>query len=333
MTRPVFEDYTLPPYVDIDKFREYPVKISKAPWILPAALSLPVDKTNVPGVVLVHGLGPHDREESIGPNKPFRDLAWGLVTRGIAVLRYDKRTLVYAAQLAAIEGGFTTRHATIDDALAGVELLRGNLNIDPKRLYVLGHSFGGTLLPRIAKRDSGIAGLISLAAHTRPLEDVLLEQITLAAALDGKVTPAEVAHLERFKRQVAKVKDPKLSPRTPKNELPLGFGAAYWLDLRGYHPGQAAKKLKIPMLILHGGRDHQVTDTDISGWTSHLTGRDAVTFKTYPSCNHLMSPGQGASTRAEYYEPGKVAQEVIDDIANWILQGPVRSVPSQVLPK
>ena len=68
---------------------------------LPATLTLPrravEEGRRVPCVVLVHGSGPHDRDEAIGPNRPFRDLAWGLAARGIATLRYDKRTYVYRA--------------------------------------------------------------------------------------------------------------------------------------------------------------------------------------------------------------------------------------------
>lgn len=63
-------------------------------------LSLPdIASAKVPAVVLVHGSGPADMDESIGANKPFRDIAEALSAQGIAVLRYDKRTKIYGKQL------------------------------------------------------------------------------------------------------------------------------------------------------------------------------------------------------------------------------------------
>ncbi|KLU58747.1 hypothetical protein CEB3_c47640 [Peptococcaceae bacterium CEB3] len=63
-------------------------------------LSLPDNCcSKVPAVVLVHGSGPADMDESIGANKPFRDIAEALSAKGIAVLRYDKRTKIYGKQM------------------------------------------------------------------------------------------------------------------------------------------------------------------------------------------------------------------------------------------
>jgi dienelactone hydrolase len=111
--------------------------------------------------VLVHGSGPQDRDETIGPNKPFRDLAWGLASQGIAVLRYEKRTKKHAMKLVLIKNTITVKQETIDDALAAVALLRKTERIDPNRIFVLGHSLGGMLIPRIGARDPDVAHWIS----------------------------------------------------------------------------------------------------------------------------------------------------------------------------
>ena len=172
--------------------------------------------------------------------------------------------------------------------------------IDPKRIFVLGHSLGGMLLPRIGKAKDGIAGFISLAGSTRPMEDLVLEQTRYILSLDGKLSPEAQKKLKEIEQQVANVKSAKLSEDTPKSELPLGVPAKYWLDLRGYDPATSAKELSKPMLILQGERDYQVTMEDFAGWKKALGSRKDVTFISYPKLNHLFMEGEGKSTPAEY---------------------------------
>ena len=140
-------------------------------------------------MILVHGSGPHDRDETIGPNKPFRDLAHGLASQGIAVLRYEKRTKEHPVRMAMSVNTITVKEETIDDAVAAFEALKSQEKIDPKRIFVLGHSLGGTLLPRIGKAKDGIAGFISLAGSTRPMEDLVLEQTRYILSLERETIP------------------------------------------------------------------------------------------------------------------------------------------------
>jgi hypothetical protein len=311
-------EYKPPSYVDLESFREREVTVGTGEWALPGTLTIPTGDGPFPAVVLVHGSGPHDRDETIGPNKPFRDLTWGLASRGIAVLRYEKRTKVYAQKLASKKGDFTVKDETIEDALSAVSLLRRNEGIDAEGIFVLGHSLGGMLVPRIGALDPKIAGLIVMAGTTRPLEDVILDQMTYVFSLDGKISREETKQLERIKEQVAKVKDPNLSVDVPASELPFNTPASYWLDLRGYDPVEAAKDLKQPMLILQGGRDYQVTMEDFRRWREGLSSRGDVRFKIYPKLNHLFIEGEGKCTPAEYQRVGHVAEEVIEDISNWV---------------
>lgn len=317
--KPVGE-YKPPEYADLGSFKESEIIVGKGgEWELPGTLAVPNGDGPFPAVVLVHGSGPNDRDETLGPHKPFRDLAWGLATRGVAVLRYDKRTLVHRGKVGGADD-FTVKDEVIDDALAAVELLRRTKRIDTKRIFVLGHSLGGKLVPRIGKRGPDIAGLISMAGATRPTEDLLLEQIPYLLSLDGDLSERDKEKLETLKKQVARVRDPDLSPTTPASELPLGIPASDWLDLRGYNPAEAAKSLDMPMLILQGARDYQVTVEDFEGWKKHLSNRADVTFKLYPKLNHhfMVGTGQGKSTPSEYDIPENIALEVIEDIAGWI---------------
>ena len=311
--------YSAPDYVQQGLFKELEVTVGAGEWKLPGVLSLPNGDGPFPGVVLIHGSGPNDRDETLGPNKPFRDLAWGLASRGVAVLRYDKRTKVYAAQIAKISNSLTVKEEVLDDALAAVSLLKSTAKISPKRIFVLGHSLGGTLIPRIGKLDDHLAGLIVMAGATRPLEDVMLEQVTYLSTLNGPPSAQSKERIAELRRQVATVKSATLSLNTPASALPLGMPlAAYWLDLRGYCPAELAKSLNQPMLILQGGRDYQSTKVEYDGWVKALSGKPEVTFRFYPKLNHLFMEGSGKSTPVEYERRGPVSRQTIDDVAAWI---------------
>jgi len=95
---------------------------------------------------------------------------------------------------------------------------------------------------------------------------------------------------------------------------------SYWKDLDAYSATATAAKLTMPMLILQGERDYQVTAQDVQAWRDALRGHAGVTIKTYPTLNHLYQPGEGKSTPAEYQKAGHIPAFVLDDIAAWIKQ-------------
>jgi dienelactone hydrolase len=312
------DDFKGPLYADSSLFHEVELTINAGGrWALPATLTLPVGDGPFPGVVLVHGSGPHDRDETIGPNKPLRDLAWGLATRGVAVLRYVKRTREHPFRL-LLGPALTIKEETIDDAVAAAALLGKQKGIDPKRVFVLGHSQGAFAAPRIGVEAPEVAGLVLLAGNSRPLEDLVLEQYTYLLALDGKMSERNKALLKTIEEQVKLVKDGKVRADTPARKLPLGLSAAWWLAMKAYDPKAAGSRYKKPMLVLQGERDYQVTMVDFAGWKKALAGRRDVTFKSYPSLNHLFMEGKGRSTPAEYGRAGHVAREVVDDVAAWV---------------
>jgi hypothetical protein len=306
-----------PEYSKPGLFKTEEVTVGKGDWQLPGTLALPLAGNKVPGLVLVHGSGPNDRDESIGPQKPFRDLAEGLASRGIAVLRYEKRTRYAAAKLGKIVN-FTVQDESVDDALAAAEFLRTRPEIDPARVFVLGHSLGGYLIPRIGRRDPGLAGLIALAGAARPLEDMVVEQYLYLASLQGN-PPGSQAQIEKAKKDAERIKALRADTPLGPGESILAGPASYWLDLKGYDPANEARALKQPMLILQGERDYQVTMTDFSLWKEALKGRPDVRLRSFPALNHLFEAGEGKSAPAEYMaKPSHVAPEVIDEIAAWI---------------
>lgn len=316
-TQPGTTAYTTPTYVDTASFTEQEVFVGDGDRKLPATLTLPNGNGPFPAVVLVHGSGANDRDETIGPTKPFKDLAWGLASKGIAVLRYEKRTMQYPSELAARED-ITVQDETINDAVDAVRLLRGSAKVDPDKVYVVGHSLGAMLAPRIAGQVAAagkpLRGAVLLAANARNLLDIIAEQVDYLASLDGKVDDAEAKQVETVKGQIATIRAGGLKT----GESSLGAFQAYWSDLIKYDQVATAKSLDIPMLLLQGERDYQVTMADFNLWKEALSARPDVTLKSYPDLNHMFIPGQGKSTPSEYDKPGSVSPEVVDDVAAWI---------------
>lgn len=314
-------DESAPPYADPALYTEQEVKISSGSFNLPGTLTMPKGEGPFPAVILVHGSGSNDRDESLGPNRPFRDLAWGLASKGIAVLRYDKRTLIYAEKSADPIENLTVKEESMDDALAAAALLRTTPGIDPQKVFILGHSLGGMLTPRIVAQDSELAGAIIMAGNTRPLEDLMVVQTSYLAEADGTVSLAEKNQIDIVKKLVRNIKALTESQRGEKGLFILGAPAAYWLDLRSYNPVETARTLIQPLLILQGERDYQVTfKEDFQGWKDGLAELTQVTFKSYAQLNHLfmVGTGTGDSTAEEYAIPGHIPPEVIADIAAWI---------------
>jgi fermentation-respiration switch protein FrsA (DUF1100 family) len=311
-----FPEWTPPGYSFQEAFVEIDIVMGRE-WSLPGTLTLPVGDGPFPAVVLVHGSGPQDRDETLGPNKPFRDLAWGLASQGIAVLRYDKRTLVHSERLLDRIDYITIQEETVEDALLAVVLLRQTDLIDPQRIFVLGHSLGGMLVPLIGAGDTDIAGFIIMAGAALPWEDKIFEQVSYILNLDGPPTQEQQQYLNLLGKQVDQIKNLEITSDTPPDEL-LGLPSSYWLALRDYDPAEHAKTLKRPTLILQGGRDYQVTEEDFNCWKQALERESWAEFILYPSLNHLFISGEGIITPAEYSEPGHVAEEVVDDILDFI---------------
>ena len=304
--------YVPPSYANPNTFTEIELIVETGDWKLSAILTLPQKDKPCPAVVLVHGSGPQDRDETIGPNKPFKDLAWGLASRGIAVLRYEKRTKQYGGK--SLKEGFTVNEETIEDAISAVELLLQRKEIDESKIFLLGHSLGGMLAPRIVMNTGRLKGIIMLAGTIRDLLDLIARQTKYLASLDDKIDEKEAKQIEDVENEVNIIRSLKIE----KNENILGAPGSYWLDLMNYNPLETAKKLNIPILILQGDRDYQVTVEDFKGWQEGLKSKDKVTFKLYRGLNHLFMHGDGKPNPDEYYKVGNVSQEVIEDIAEWI---------------
>ncbi len=290
---PAQAPYAPPPYAAKDAVRR-DVTVGNAPWALPGELVLPAGAGPFPAVVLVHGSGPGDRNESIGPNRPFEDLALGLAANGIAVLRYDKRTNVHGKEVVADIAHFTVMEESIDDAVLAVKLLEATKEIDPKRVFVLGHSLGGQLVPRVAEAEPSVAGIIVAAGSTRPLGDMIVEQMRYMAGLHGGPSTEEQGKIDEMTKAAARIRDIQHGASAKPDEVLIGAAPAYWIDLGSYDAPALAAKLGKPTLVLQGGRDYQVTKVDLANWKTALEKSPHAKFAMYPKLNHLFIAGDGA---------------------------------------
>ena len=281
---------------------------------LPGTLAMPKGDGPFPAVVLVHGSGAHDRDETIGPNKPFLDIARGLAAQGIAVLRYEKRSKARPQDFAGAAFGIDDE--TTNDAVLAVDALRKTEGINPKRVFVLGHSLGGMMAPRIAAVSGHVAGLVLLAAPARPLLDIVVEQNRRMAVLDdNKTSDAERDAIGKLIDQVRLTRDPLTDPAS---KTVLGQPVGYWRSIEAVDAVAGAQSVALPMLVLQGARDIQVVDADWGRWRGAFHGNDKVAFKLYETLNHLGIAGEGDGNLAEYNTPGHVDATLIADVGQWI---------------
>lgn len=307
-----------PAYATPANFSEIPVIVKTGRWSLPGTLTVPRGRGPFPAVVLVQGSGPQDQDETIGANKPFKDLAWGLASRTIAVLRYEKRTERYGMASSADFATFTVNDETVDDARSAVALLASRPEIDPRHIFVLGHSLGATVAPRIATGDPSVAGLILLAGAITPIERLALAQVRTIAAREHLAPSVAQKQIAEVEAEVNQIESPALKPGDTIDFLGAATPSSYWLDLRGYHPGRVAAALRIPILVLQGGRDYQVPPSELELWEMALAGNHNASFELFPLLNHLFETGAGPSVPDEYFRPGHVDAGVIAAIASWI---------------
>lgn len=264
-------------------------------------------------VIFVHGSGPNDRNESVNGNKPFKDIAEGLYNLGISSYRYDKRTY---SNPETLSDKSTIDDEVTNDVLNVVDFFKANKQFDGYEIIVLGHSLGAFMMPRIANKSTNIHKIIMMAGNNRPLDTAIYEQYNYLYSLHPSEEMKE--ETQKVKQQIENLHSKDFNDSTPKDKLPLGLSAIYWKSLLDYNPIKEVKKVTIPILILQGERDYQVTLVDFNNWKKALKKDKKVQFISYEKLNHLFLAGEGAPNPEEYAVKGHVETKVINDIANFI---------------
>ncbi len=286
-------------------------------FLIQGTLAVPNGDGPFKTVILVHGSGPNDRDETIYENKPFRDLSAGLTEQGIAVLRYDKRTFTHGVN-SSKDANYTIYDEVVDDAQYALDYLSTLDFVDNDHMYVVGHSLGANQAPRIAEGRHDVAGLILMAGNVTPLQDLVVEQVNYLTSLIPDDDPTKAlaqAQIDVYVAFQTLLNAETLAEDTDPSLL-LNSPVSYWMDLRLYNPAKLAATLDIPILVLQGERDYQVPPRELALWESELGNR--AKYILYPSLNHLFMAGVGEPNPTEYQTPSHVDEQVIMDIANWI---------------
>jgi dienelactone hydrolase len=314
------KDWSAPSYAAPARFHEITVSVDDGPWHLPATLTLPSGKGPFPAVLLVPGSPPIDEDSTVGPNKLFKDLAWGLASRGMAVLRYTKRCHQYGAGFGGSNGSaFSLKDESLDDARAATALLSARGEIDHQKTYLLGHSLGGITVPQLAADDPHVAGAILMGTPSGDLLNVLIRRFEDAASDPGPMGQAAASAIPIFK----KMQSGESSPGETLEFFGQRSVAGYWLDIRKYEPASVVAKLKARALVLVGGHDAEVPPDDLESWKTALSGRSNATVKFYPDLFHLFMPStatrKGKDSEEDWGRAAHVSPTVVDDIASWVL--------------
>jgi len=307
----------------------YPVEqvtVGAAGWPLPATFTSPTNGGRTPIAVFVHDAGPHDRDETVGAIRVFRDLADGLAARGISSLRYDKRTFALQKRFDAELKNYTMYDETIDDAVAALAYAASRPNAGP--VVLVGYGYGGRLAPRIvsaaAAKGVAVDGLVMLAPSITPVEDMMVEEVEFQSELPQPLAKPEAVDDIRLRRDNVKKlinASSDSTPPDPKAAYPGSMPASLWRDLANYDPGTAlATRQDLPALLIFGGRDYQTPLREKRYWQQRLTARRDTLVAEFPAVNHLFVEGRGPITPAEYTRPGHVSDDVIDRISSWITQ-------------
>jgi hypothetical protein len=298
-----------------DIFEEIEIKIGDGDFPINGMLTLPKEVENPPIVILVHGSGQSDMNETIGAsqNKPFRDIAHGLAEQGIATIRYNKRYFQYP-ELATKE--ITIEDEVLNDVTLAIEYAVESVAVDSSNIFILGHSLGGMLAPKIASGNTNVTGIISLAGSPRNLGDIILDQnLDVINRLDGTSDTDKEALIQQIEDEVHKLKNVTVEDDV---EI-LGVHSSYWYSLNQIHTDEILNQLDIPMMFLQGAADFQVyADVDYVLWQTLLEDRENVTFHLYEGLNHLFMTTNGKVDITEYDKEGTVDSKVIEDIALFV---------------
>jgi fermentation-respiration switch protein FrsA (DUF1100 family) len=298
---------------------------------LAATLTIPEGKGPFPGVVLITGSGPQDRDESLMGHKPFLVLSDYLTRHGIAVLRADDRGTGKSTGVFA--GATTADFAT--DTEAGIAYLKKRPEVDPRKIGLIGHSEGAVIAPMIAARNQDVAFIVMMAGTGVPGDQVLVAQgeaIGIAMGMSPEDAAKYVAKekralnlIESEKDQAALEKDLKETGlQSPSADGWIKQATSPWMRyFLTYDPRTALRKVTCPVLAINGSLDKQVLPSqNIPPIRAALeeAGNKHFEIDELPGLNHLFQTAKTGAP-AEYAEIEETMSPVaLEKISSWILK-------------
>ncbi|GEM_PF-4551290 len=310
--RPIIP-YDSPSYVDTSAFIELPALLGAEPNLLPGKFTVPRGRPPYPAVIFIHDGGPWSEDETRGLNLLFKDLAWGLASRGIAGMRYQKRTYAYPGQLSP--DSVTLENETIDDVYGTIEWMKTRMNLDSTRIFLIGHGIGGYLIPRLLSEKPLFAGGIIMGSPAKSVVKGLRERVQYLLSL-----PDSLLGYSRVSETILSRLDSFTTGMLPDTSRVFGMPASYFYELKKSSPDAYVRSVTAPLLIMHGGRDFEYGRNQIREWKALFSDTTAVVFKSYPELNHLFENVQSSSSPSprDYFIRTHVDSTVIFDIADWI---------------
>lgn len=308
----------------------------KAEVTLYGTLTIPQGKGRFPAVILISGSGPQDRNEQIFGHRPFFVIADFLTRNGIAVLRFDERGVGKST------GEFkkATTKDFYEDALVGIDFLRSQKEINPKKVGLIGHSEGGTIA-FMAAGEGNVDFAVSLAGAALRGDSILVKQnydILVASGVSKEVALQYVDllreifklqnshtqqyikdNMEEIAKTIFDVKKEIIPQNLLDNAKMLITTDNDWLAFfRKNDPANYIARIKCPLLAINGTKDLQV-DAELNlGVVERLLPSAKVV--RYDNLNHLLQECQTGMVNEYGTIEQTIAPHVLDDILNWIKQ-------------
>jgi pimeloyl-ACP methyl ester carboxylesterase len=323
------------PYPYRDEDVTYENKIQNV--TLAATFTVPQGKGPFSAVVLITGSGPQDRDETLLGHKPFLILSDYLTRHGIAVLRADDRGT--AKSTGDFKTATTADFAT--DTEAGIAYLKTRLEVDPRKIGLIGHSEGAVIAPMIAARNPDVAFIVMMAGSGVSGDQVLVAQRE-AIAVAGGTKPEEAAkYAAKEKEMLALIeaekvpteKDDaalekelreKMAGDVPESQIGLQIKlltSPWFRYFLTYDPASALRKVTCPVLVLNGEKDKQVLpEQNLPPIRQALTqaGNKHFEVDELPGLNHLFQTANTGSPTEYAGIEETMSPVALEKINTWI---------------
>lgn len=316
--------YNIPDYVNTFGFYEIKIPFGPKGFEREAILTVPIQQKKYVCVIIIGGSGGIDKDATIGPNKIYKDFSWGLAAKGIATLRFDKRTKYYFGKIMENHKNgnyYTIEQEYLEDVKELIKKVSKKDAIDANRIYLMGHSQGAGMMPLFLKQNKLVAGAIMAAGNYTSMPNLMQYQFDYLQPLQAN-SKSDSVLFDNLRVQAKNATKSNLPNTFPNDSLPTMYPFSYWNYMNKIDFINLAKTNKKPVLVIQGERDYQVPLSEYKLWKDALIDHNNYMFTSFTKLNHLFMEGEGKSIPAEYSIRSNVPEYVIEEIAKWIKAQP-----------